>query len=548
MYSERYLPVGLQSFEEIRERGAVYVDKTQYVAELVDGGYYVTTLCRPRRFGKTLFLRTVEAYFEGKKELFKGLYLEKAEEEMAKRDKREPWIKHPVLYLDFAAGQYHSVDDLADWISHRLSPYEHDYDCVPSQDMSVVSRLDNLIRQMYKKTGQQVVFLVDDYDMALLETFNNVELNNKINKLLCAFYSVTKRSESDLGMALMVGLSQIRERNPFSGFNNAHDISLHYRFGDICGYTEKEVRDNFAPELEALAAKQKMTVKETVADLSRRYGGFYFDEGVEIFNPNSTMDTLQNQVQETHWVDWFTLHDAVPQLLKRKYFFPDFESLKFMTEGILMNSDPSRSDGIDRLFQSGFLTIIAKKHLPFSSYTLGLVNAEQTHMYIRELFVYFFEKLTQAKLLIPHFLKPLRLLSSEALDLEKSMNELKKYLRRIDYEKMTEKYAYSQLQIYQIALYLIFKMVGLYSKTEIIFVEKKRVDVILKTVKHNYIFAFQLQEDASVADALQQIKEIDYTKKFHRSKKPLHLLGFSYDAKGKGEVEWQEEIQNTKTE
>ena len=545
MYKDRYLPIGFQSFEEIRKGGYVYVDKTQYVAELVRGAYYVTTLCRPRRFGKTLFLRTVEAYFEGKKELFKGLYLEKAEEEIAERQNRKPWTPRPVLFINSIGALYKSVDDLTSGIDFHLSGYERKYNCVPSDKRDVVSRLDNLIRQMYKQTGEQVVLLVDDYDIALLETFKNEKLNNEINRLLCAFYSVTKRSENDLYLCVLAGLLQIHERNPFSGFNNAYDISLgNDRFAAICGYTEKEVIDNFMPELETLSAKQNMTVKETVADLNRRYGGFYFEEGVEIFNPNSTMSALQTQEHHTHWVDWFTLHDAVPQLLKRKYFFPDLESLEFMTDDVLMNSDPSRSGGIDRLFQSGFLTIIAWEHLPCCSYTLGLVNAEQTYIYLRELFEYFFEEFTQPELLIDDFLAPLLEASSEGISLEEPMKELKSYLRRIEYKKMTKQYAYSQLQIYQIALYLIFKVVGTFSKTEVIFVKNERVDAIIKAKDHNYIFAFQLQADAQPAEGIQAVKELEYTQELLKTKTPLHLLGFSYDKKGKGEVEWQEEILN----
>lgn len=264
----RKLPVGIQSFEKLRRDGCLYVDKTAFVWQLIQSSspYF---LSRPRRFGKSLFLSTLAAYFLGQKELFKGLYLEKAEEEHAQQENRTAWEVYPVLYLDFNTGQYELSGALDESLSYFLDTEEPKYNLKTSR-LSHAKRFTSLIQAVYRQTGKQVVILVDEYDKPLLQTMGvNEELNEKYRNTLKAFYSVIKTCDQYIRFAFLTGVTKFSKVSIFSDLNNLRDISMEEDYAGICGITQTELETNFQPDIQALAQRQSFNYEQVLAELKR---------------------------------------------------------------------------------------------------------------------------------------------------------------------------------------------------------------------------------------------------------------------------------------
>ena len=260
MSETRVMPIGAQNFQALRENRFVYVDKTRYVYQLISQSR-VYFLSRPRRFGKSLLLSTLEAYFSGKQELFKGLYLEQAELELAAREKREAWLEYPVLYLDLNAKNYENREALVERLALNLQKWEKRYGLNKVSE-SLEERFAYVIEQAYEKTDRQVVVLIDEYDKPLLDTIDNTKLNENYRDILRAFFSVIKSSDRYLRFAFLTGVTRFSKVSVFSGLNNLKDLSLRDDFSGICGITESELEANFEPEIEALALKKKQSREE----------------------------------------------------------------------------------------------------------------------------------------------------------------------------------------------------------------------------------------------------------------------------------------------
>lgn len=268
MSETRVMPIGGQNFQDLREKGFVYVDKTRYVFQLVSTNklYF---LSRPRRFGKSLLLSTLDTYFSGKQELFKGLYLEQAELEFAAREKREAWQQYPVLYLDLNAERYAQPHDLENALNTHLVRWEQRYGKEASE-ATFSSRFMGVIRRAYEQTDRQVVVLIDEYDKPLLDTINKPELNDTYRDILRAFFSVIKSSDRYLRFAFLTGVTRFSKVSVFSGLNNLRDISLLADFAEICGITSREFEMNFATEIEALCNELDETRDTTLAILKKK--------------------------------------------------------------------------------------------------------------------------------------------------------------------------------------------------------------------------------------------------------------------------------------
>jgi len=251
----RKLPIGVQSFKVLRDDCYLYVDKTKYIAQLVASGR-VYFLSRPRRFGKSLFLSTLAAYFRGQKELFTGLYLEKNEEEQAVQENRSAWQEYPVLYLDFNVGKYTDTGALNERLHVLLGEAEQEYGITAMKEEQpfFASRFERLLKIIYQKTGKQVVILVDEYDKPLLQTMGvNEELNEQYRNTLKAFYSVIKTCDEYIRFAFLTGVTKFSKISIFSDLNNLNDISLLPKYAGICGISQSELEATFAPEIETLA-------------------------------------------------------------------------------------------------------------------------------------------------------------------------------------------------------------------------------------------------------------------------------------------------------
>ena len=291
----RKLPIGTQSFKVLRENHYLYVDKTEYLFRLVNSSR-VYFLSRPRRFGKSLFLSTLEAYFLGQKELFKGLYLEKAEEAQAAQEQRAAWQEYPVLYLDFNTGQYELAGALDESLMYFLDIEEEKYH-LQNKDLSHAKRFTSLIQAAYQQTGKQVVILVDEYDKPLLQTMGvNEGLNEEYRNMLKAFYSVIKTCDQYIRFAFLTGVTKFSKISIFSDLNNLEDISLQNDYAGVCGITEQELEDTFTPEIEVLGHKEGFTKRETLGTLKRWYDGYLFaKEGVSVYNPFSILRALKSK-------------------------------------------------------------------------------------------------------------------------------------------------------------------------------------------------------------------------------------------------------------
>ena len=245
-------PIGIQNFESLREDGYVYVDKTERIYQLVTNGKYFF-LSRPRRFGKSLLVSTLKAYFEGKRDLFEGLAMARLEQE---------WKKHPVLLLDLNSGQYDSTEALREKLIHNLSCWENIWNLKADASQSVSSRFENVIRAAHKQSGQKVVILVDEYDKPLLAAIDNPELQDRFRSILKAFYGNLKSCDEYIRFALLTGVTKFSHVSIFSDLNNLADISLDGRYADLCGITSEELRLCFAPGIQALADKEGVAFDE----------------------------------------------------------------------------------------------------------------------------------------------------------------------------------------------------------------------------------------------------------------------------------------------
>ena len=324
MNRSRRLPISTQDFEKLRNAENLYVDKTQYIEKLLSLGT-VFFLSRPHRFGKSLFLSTLKAYFEGQKELFEGLYIAEREEEIARREKRTPWEESPVLYLELNAENFSSLDILENCLETHLAAWEALYGSDGVAKTSA-GRFRAVVQRAYEKMGKQVVILIDEYDKPLLETVTNEALNNAMRAQLKAFYEVLKNCDRYIRFAFLTGITKFSKTTLFSGVNNLKDITLHNDFDAICGFTEEELTTYLSQKIAKLAEEENSTVEETRATLKKKYDGYCFSrKGVRVYNPFSIMNVLADSTYDYYWFENATPSYLVHYLKRMRIFIPDLD-------------------------------------------------------------------------------------------------------------------------------------------------------------------------------------------------------------------------------
>ncbi|WP_029410366.1 AAA family ATPase, partial [Treponema pedis] len=317
----RRLPIGVQSFEVMRNDKFLYVDKTEFIYRLVNSSR-VYFLSRPRRFGKSLFLSTLKAYFSGQKELFKNLVIEDLENSQS-----EPWKEYPVFYLDFNVGKYDCVEALTENLDLFLKEKEEEYNLPVQNTLSYAKRFAVLLKTVYEKTGKQIVFLVDEYDKPLLQTMNvNEKLNEEYRAILKAFYSVLKSSDSVIRFAFLTGVTKFSKVSIFSDLNNLNDISLKPDYSGICGITQSELENTFKPEIEILAERNKLSYEQCIKTLKQNYDGYCFADGTEnMYNPFSLLNVFDGKQFEYYWFATGTPTFLVNALREANYNIPDLD-------------------------------------------------------------------------------------------------------------------------------------------------------------------------------------------------------------------------------
>ena len=357
-------PIGIQNFEDLRRNGYAYVDKTQFVYKLADEGKYYF-LSRPRRFGKSLFLSTLEAYFQGKKELFEGLAIYDLETE---------WKQYPIFHIDQNTANFREEGSLYTVLNDYLSAWEDKYGTRESE-VTLPLRFKGVIARAAEKEGRNVVILVDEYDKPILQTLQNEKLQEDHRNQLKAFYSALKTQDRYIKFAFLTGVTKFGKISVFSDLNNLIDISMDYRYVNICGTTKEELKSYFKDGISELASANGDSESETIDKLRMRYGGYHFEKNSEgIYNPFSVLNTLAKHRYKNYWFETGTPTFLIGLLKEHGSRFPDLS--KEQVSAIVMSSmDSASTNLIPVIYQTGYLTIKGYDER-FKKYQLGFPNKE----------------------------------------------------------------------------------------------------------------------------------------------------------------------------
>ncbi|MDR2374850.1 MAG: ATP-binding protein [Treponema sp.] len=519
----RKMPIGIQDFEDLRRNGYVYVDKTAFVWKLVTEGkpYF---LSRPRRFGKSLLLTTLKAYFQGKKELFDGLAIARLETE---------WKEYPVVHLDFNPSAYDSVDSLNNFIANCLKTMEDEYGLPPVDDTTAI-RFKRLITEVYKKTGRQVVVLVDEYDKPLLESMDNETLNAALRAALKPFYGVLKSADAALRFVILTGVTRFSKVSIFSDLNQLWEIGMNEDYAALCGITEGELRENFIPELEALAQKNGETVEQTLAAVRRSFNGYRFARHCQsVYNPFSVLNTFANRDIQYYWFATGTPTFLFKELERTRFDITLFMDKIEVPEPEINDYRPGDRTPVPLLYQSGYLTITGYDR-ELRVYRLGFPNEEVQYGFLNSLYRYLFPVQNDINgLNVWTFMKALR--SGEA---DVFLTQLKAFFASVPYDlyfAKGEKY-------YQTIFYLIFTLLGQFAESEVRSAAG-RADAVVKTRERVYVFEFKLDKAGSAEEALRQIDGKGYLIPYRAGGRKLIKAGVVFDSGTRTIGDWR--IQGT---
>ena len=498
-------PIGIQSFSEIREGGFVYVDKTAQVYDLASTGKYYF-LSRPRRFGKSLLVSTMEAYFSGRKELFKGLAMEGLEQE---------WKEYPVLHLDLTGSKYSDVEDLREKLDQHLISWEREYGVKEKFEDSGV-RFSAVIDAAYRKTGEKVVILIDEYEKPIVDNIDDEPLMEKFRRELQGFYSVIKGRDASIRFAFLTGVTKLGKISIFSGLNNLNDISMDPKYQDICGISESELKSCFGDSVVELASANGISSEECYAKLKRLYDGYHFNEDAPgVYNPFSLLNTFKSNKFRMYWFETGTPTFLVRYLKKGRYNLDNISKNKVSVETLTGTNYVSPAP-ITLMYQAGYLTITGYDER-FNAYTLDYPNEEVKSGFLNSLSQLYAPALTDGEFSVYSFVDDI-----EKGDVEGFMNRFTAFLSGNDYEIQGD------LELYfQNTMSIMLKMMGLYVKTEY-HTSRGRIDIVFDT--DNYVYIIELKRDLDPQAALRQIDEKGYNKPFLASGKQIIKLGVNFSS------------------
>lgn len=501
-------PIGIQNFESLIRDGYVYVDKTSFFHQLVGTGRYYF-LSRPRRFGKSLLISTLEAYFQGKKELFKGLAIEQIETE---------WKQYPILHLDLNSQKYDTPESLNSILNLNLSKWEDKYGRYKEED-TLSLRFAGVIERAAQKEGLPVVILVDEYDKPLLQAIGNKPLQEQFRATLKSFYSVLKTQDQYIKFGFLTGVTKFSKVSVFSDLNNLTDISTDARYQSICGITEEEIHQYFEDAVKQLAQQNGTTLDLMLEKLRERYDGYHFVEhGMGIYNPFSLLNTLNSGKLGNYWFETGTPTFLVTLLQQDNFRLPDLTTEEF--ESDRLNSVTSGDDDpIPVIYQSGYLTI--KDYDPeFDSYILGFPNKEVEQGFTKFLLPIYTHASysTPSSFSLGAFVRDLR--QGRPDDFMKRMAAL---MADTDYRVVGNSELY-----FQNAFYLIAKLLGFYVQVERA-TSNGRIDMTIQTNDYIYILEFKLDKTADAA--LQQINDKEYALPFATDQRKLYKIGINFSLK-----------------
>ena len=522
-------PIGIQSFEHLIEDGYVYVDKTALVYDLVTKGK-IYLLRRPRLFGKSLLVSTLKAYFEGKKDLFKGLAIEKLETE---------WAKYPVFHIDFNGVSFTSGNALQTLLDEAITSWEKIYGKDPNySDMG--HRFAYVLKRAHEQYGRRAVVLIDEYDKPILDVLDTTlttevggerrALEDVNRDLLKGFYSTFKAADEDLQFVLLTGVTKFSQVSVFSGFNQPDDISMERDYEALCGITEEELYHYFAEPIKQLAVRYQCSVEEMKQQLKQYYDGYHFSDNLtNIYNPFSLLKAFKGVRIADYWFSTGTpsylirllshTHEDLDELTGRYYDPSEFIDYKADVEKPL-----------PMIFQSGYLTI-KECNIRHNTFLLDFPNNE-----VRKGFV---------TLVANNYLKTEKdaggwardlVLALKTADLDRFRKLLTSFLADIPYSMRRKETERERERYFHYTFYLLMRMVSCYT----VYTEKQqsegRVDCIVEVPDYIYIFEFKL--NGTAAEALAQINDKGYAKPYEADPRPLYKIGVSFSSETGTVSDW----------
>lgn len=516
MRPQKY-PIGIQTFSDIIEEKYLYVDKTELIYSLVTRGKYYF-LSRPRRFGKSLLLSTIEALFQGRRELFEGLYI---------ADKEWDWSPHPVFHLALNNQYYNSVEDLEENLHNILGRIEDEYH-LPKGDsqQSPSIRFTDAISNAVTKTGRKVVILIDEYDQPLLQNIEEgkEDLHNALRVRLQAFYSVMKAMDKYIRFAMLSGISKFSKVSVFSGLNNLEDISLIEHFNSICGIAESELPRYFQQSIEELAKSYGSSLEETKAILKREYDGYRFAwRGENIYNPFSLLTTFKNRRYGRYWFASGTPSFIISLLKRRHWNLQQIEG-STCSQSELMGADRYLTNPIPLLYQSGYLTIKGYDE-EFDEYTMGYPNEEVAEGFAYDLLRRYSENDSSGSV-IKKFVRDVR--EGRA---EEFMKALQSFSADIPYDQIVDRELH-----FQNLMYIIMKLMGFHVHTEYQ-TSDGRIDMTVMTDRFVYVIEFKFHGTAD--DAMTQIHDKQYRLPFLKDEKEIVLIGAAFSKEKRRLETWR---------
>lgn len=508
-------PIGVQTFEKIRKDNCLYIDKTQYIRQMMEDNLYYVFLARPRRFGKSLFTSTLEAYFEGKKELFEGLEISKWEKE---------WKKYPVIHLDMSTAKSLNEQELGYELNKKLTIYERIYGR-DEIDIDYKQRLEGLITRAYEQTGKEVVVLIDEYDAPLLKTAHDSNGFNSIRNIMRNFYSPLKSCDKYLKFVYITGITKFSQLSIFSELNNLNNISMDEKYAAICGITQEELETQMSEHIDFFAKSKNESRESIIEKLKHNYDGYHFTwPSADIYNPFSLMNSFQKQNFSQYWFESGTpsvLLNILPQYEVKP---TDIGEIRLSLDDFNVALENAESYH-PLLYQSGYLTI--KDYVKeLEEYVLDIPNKEVRIGLIKSLVSSY---ISVGKLATNNIVRKMSAcLMNE--DIDGMLKLVQNFLLTVPRCNNTKYEGH-----WQQVLYIIFSMLG-----ELVEVEVRtstgQIDMVMYGKKANYIFEIKL--DSSAESAINQIESKQYGDRFALSNLPLVKVGINFDSKRNTIEEW----------
>ena len=502
-------PIGIQTFEEIINKNLLYIDKTEYIYRMAHAGGKHFFLSRPRRFGKSLLVTTMQSYFEGKKELFKGLAIEKLEKE---------WTEYPVLHFDMSGGKHMEKEQLEEYLDYRLQEEEKKWG-ITKPVKGANNRLIDLINTAYEKSGKQVVILIDEYDAPMLDVVHEKEHLDVLRNTMRNFYSPLKYSEAKLRFVFLTGITKFSQLSIFSELNNITNISMEDDYAGICGITKEELLTQMSEDIDEFGRKRRMTKEDVVEKLKENYDGYHFSAfSPDVFNPFSLLNCFSTGKFGAYWFSSGTPTYLIKMM--RKFKIVPTNLGKMYAKSSAFDAPTENMTAITPLlYQSGYLTI--KDYDEFSElYTLDLPN--------KEIKVGLFESL------LPNYLEGMFAQNGDVAiaqmsvlirqdNMDGALQLLQTFLGTVPYCNVTNYEGH-----YQQMLFIIFSLLTGYVVDVEVHTPKGRVDIVMLTHTRLYIIELKLNKNAQTA--LQQINLKNYAQRFALCGKPVTKVGINFDS------------------